>query len=165
MITVRPALPGEPSHNLQRAGEIVRDAYLLLPDYPPDPEYDVLLERVADRLAHGTVLLAFDGDVVVGCLTFVTEHGSEYDDVGDPGGAIIRMFGVDRTRQGQGIGASMLEWCIDTARSMGKARVWLHTIEQMVAAIRLYERRGFARVPEHDLPFDGAVGLAYVLDL
>lgn len=162
MITVRPAQPGD---NLQRAGEIVRDAYLLLPDYPPDPEYDVLLHQVKDRLAHGTVLLALDGDEVVGCLTFVTDHGSEYDDVGDPDGAIIRMFGVDRARQGQGIGAGMLEWCIDTARSLGKRRVWLHTIEQMAGAIRLYERRGFTRVPEHDLPFDGAVGLAYVLAL
>ena len=162
MILVRPALPGD---NLVRAGEIVRDAYLLLPGYPPDPEYDVQLERVADRVGHGTVLLALDGDEVVGCLTFVTEPGSLYGDIGDRAGAVIRMFGVDRSRQGEGIGAQMLEWCIDDARGLGRARVWLHTIEQMVGAIRLYERRGFRRVPEHDQPFEGAVGLAYVLNL
>ena len=48
-------------------GAIVRDAYLAIPDYPPDPEYDATLERVEERMPFGRVAVAVVDGRPAGC--------------------------------------------------------------------------------------------------
>ena len=146
-----------------RLGDIVRDAYLNIPDYPPDPDYDVTLDQVAERSAEARIIVAeLDGELV-GCLTFVDDTTSHLFEYPDHSVVCIRMFGVDGSRQGAGIGAAMLQWCIDEARRLGRDGIGLHTIAQMTSAIRLYERFGFVRMPQYDEEFYGATGLGYEL--
>ena len=161
-LVVRPTRPGD---DLERAGRLVHQAYVTLPDYPVDPDYDEQLARVADRLEHGTVVVALLGDEIVGCLTFVPDSTGPLDEFDDPSYASVRMFGVDPSVQGCGVGRAMLQWCIDEARRLGRAHIGLHTVVQMRAASRLYESLGFERVPALDLDFEGEPGLAYVLRL
>ncbi len=150
---------------LGRLGDIVREAYVNIPDYPPDPDYDVTLDRVAERSAEARIVVAEDAGELVGCLTFVDDPSSHLFEYPDHSLVCIRMFGVDGTRQGAGIGRTMLGWCIDETRRLGRGGIGLHTIAQMTAAIRLYERHGFVRMPQYDEEFYGATGLAYELRL
>jgi GNAT superfamily N-acetyltransferase len=151
--------------DLVRLGDIVREAYVNIPDYPPDPDYDVTLERVGERAAEARIIVADDGGELVGCLTFVDDTSSHLFEYPDRSLVCIRMFGVDGTRQGAGVGRTMLQWCIDETHRLGRAGIGLHTIAQMTSAIRLYERFGFVRMPQYDEEFYGATGLAYELRL
>jgi GNAT superfamily N-acetyltransferase len=150
-------------------GGIVRDSYLSIPDYPPDPEYDATLDRVSERMAHGRVAVALDDGIPVGCLTLVLDPASPLHDLDaehDPdseGLANLRMFAVDGTRQGRGIGRAMLEWCEQQTRHAGLIGIGLHTIGEMRAAVRLYESYGFVREQRWDREYCGAWGMGYVL--
>jgi len=150
-------------------GGIVREAYLSIPDYPPDPEYDATLDQVAERMPHGRVAVALDDGIPVGCLTLVLDPSSPLHDLTDlqrpetAGLANLRMFAVDGTRQGRGIGRAMLGWCEDQTRAAGLAGIGLHTIVEMRAAVRLYESYGFVRETGWDREYCGAWGMGYVL--
>lgn len=157
-LLVRPMAAGD---DVARLGAIVRDAYLSIPDYPPDDEYDATLDQVAQRAEHGCIVVAELDGSLVGCLTFVPDASSELYHWHDPAFTCIRMFGVDTSVQGRGVGAAMLQWCIDESRRLGRKGVGLHTITEMVNAQRLYQRFGFVRLPQHDEDFCGTSGLAY----
>lgn len=147
--------------DIEVLGGIVRHAYLSIPDYPPDPEYDDALDKVAERAAHGRIVVAELDGALVGCLTFIDDPASDLYEWHDPAFTCIRMFGVSTTAQGRGVGAAMLQWCIDETRRLGRAGVGLHTIREMKVAQRLYERFGFVRRPEHDFVVPDTIGFAY----
>jgi ribosomal protein S18 acetylase RimI-like enzyme len=151
--------------DLDAAGEVVRRAYFSLPGYVRDEEYDVVIGDVASRIDSTTVLVAMDGERVVGCLTFVAHHDGEHAEHGDPHAASFRYFGVDPEAQGRGVGRHMVEWVVAESRRLGKQRVFIHTIPCMQAAMRLYEGLGFVRAPEHDERWGDVEGWAYVLAL
>ena len=157
-LRVRPMAAGD---DPRRLGAIVRDAYLNIPDYPPDPEYDDSLDKVVERARFGQIVVAERNAEPVGCLTFVADPASELYEWYDPAFTCIRMFGVDRAAQGSGVGAAMLQWCIDETRRLGRAGVGLHTITEMTVAQRMYERFGFVRRPEFDFVVPETTGLAY----
>ena len=56
-----------------------------------------------------------------------------------------KMYFLPQAR-GQGAGAAMMERCLVAARDLGFAQCYLETLAGMDAAIRLYERSGFARI-------------------
>jgi GNAT superfamily N-acetyltransferase len=151
--------------DLVAAGRVVQDAYRALPGYPADDEYDAMLADVAGRMHDGDVVIAVDGDTVVGCLTFVPGPGGGHFEFDDHEATSFRYFGVAAGSQRSGIGEAMVRWCIDETRRLGKPKLRIHTIGVMVGAIRLYERMGFVRTPEADFDYDGIIGLAYLYDL
>jgi GNAT superfamily N-acetyltransferase len=74
----------------------------------------------------------------------------------------VRLLAVDPQARGQGIGEALVERCIQSARAAGAGAVTLHTNDMMVAAVRLYLRMGFERVPELDFsPVGGVVIMGY----
>jgi ribosomal protein S18 acetylase RimI-like enzyme len=76
------------------------------------------------------------------------------------------MLGVAPAARGRGIGAGLAEYCIDRSRALGYQAVLLSSAPAMRAAHRIYERRGFVRVPERDWSPNAQVDLlAYRLDL
>jgi ribosomal protein S18 acetylase RimI-like enzyme len=93
----------------------------------------------------GSVALVLDGDF--GNVTTSDEE------------AAFRMLVVDPTAQGRGIGELLVTTCLDRARAAGKRRMVLSTDPRMTAAQRLYERLGFARLPERDWSPAPGVGL------
>ncbi|MBX6364377.1 MAG: GNAT family N-acetyltransferase [Gemmatimonadetes bacterium] len=78
----------------------------------------------------------------------------------------LRLLAVAPEARGQGIGRALVEECVRRARRRGATALGLHTSASMRVAIRLYERLGFVRAPEHDFQPPGAeLVTAYRLDL
>lgn len=160
-VTVRLLQEGD---DVVAAGVVVQSTYLQLPGYPRDDEYDEALAAVAERSRVSDIVVAIDGDQIIGCLTYVADHTDPAYEFADPDGASFRYFAVSPIAQGQGVGKGMVDWCIARARADGKRRLRIHTLESMPAAQRLYERLGFRRDPVNDEDWDGIKGIAYVYD-
>ncbi len=62
-----------------------------------------------------------------------------------PRAAYIQTVEVAPEFRRRGIGAELLRRIEDSARSAGAGSIWLHVDAENSAAIRLYERRGYAR--------------------
>ncbi|MGW1782216.1 GNAT family N-acetyltransferase [Streptomyces sp. NPDC002143] len=152
-------------------GELTARAYLDdgLLDFGESDEYLHELKDVAKRTAAAEVLVAVEGDAVLGGVTFVPSGGAMAD-IARPGGAEIRMLAVAREVRGRGAGEALVRACLDRARAAeGCTAVVLSTQRTMAAAHRIYERLGFVRTPERDwnpLPqLDDITLLAYKLTL
>ena len=100
------------------------------------------LRDVAHRAAHGEVLVAVDpDDRVLGGVTFVPGPGP-FADLAHEGEAEFRTLAVAPAGRGSGVGATLVQECIDRARALGRRRLVLSTQPTMYAAQRVYERAG-----------------------
>lgn len=119
--------------------------------------------------APGTQIVAIDDDRVVGAVLLYPAGAS----MGVPGGSPVtltypevRLLAVAPPARGRGVGAALMNECIRRARSAAATTLTLHTTDLMRAAVRLYERLGFARAHELDLePQPGIIAKGYRLDL
>ena len=69
----------------------------------------------------------------------------------------VRLLAVAPEARGRGVGEALMRECIRRARLAGAGSITLHTMPMMAAAMRLYERLGFARDPGLDFqPVPGA---------
>ncbi|MGW3104062.1 GNAT family N-acetyltransferase [Streptomyces sp. NPDC001100] len=133
-------------------GEITAQAYLQdgLLDFGESDWYLGELRDVAKRAAEAQVLVALDGEQVLGGVTFVPS-GGPMADLATAGEAEIRMLAVAREARGRGAGEALVRACVERARATdGCVRVILSTQRTMHAAHRIYERLGFTRTPERD---------------
>jgi ribosomal protein S18 acetylase RimI-like enzyme len=147
-IVIRRARPEE----YPTIGGIAARAYLGdgLLDFGESDAYLVKLRDVAGRAAVAEVLVAVDGDRVLGSVTFVAD-GSPMADFARAGEAEIRMLAVAREARGRGAGEALVRACVERARAVaGCARVVLSTQGAMHSAHRVYERVGFTRTPDRD---------------
>lgn len=62
----------------------------------------------------------------------------------------IRLLAVAPEARGRGIGQALVRDCMRRAREAGATAITLHTTDMMAAAMRMYEKMGFVRVPELD---------------
>jgi GNAT superfamily N-acetyltransferase len=161
-VLVRPVADGD---DLAAIGRLIQDAYFSLPGYPHDDEYDQEIADVARRRHDTTVVVAEEDGQVLGTLTYVDGPIGPYAEHGDGDAASFRYVAVSPAAQGRGAGRALVRWAVEQARGAGKARVRIHTLESMERAMRLYEREGFVRDPDHDQWWDGIRGVAYRLDL
>jgi ribosomal protein S18 acetylase RimI-like enzyme len=140
--------------------------------------FDGYLANVLDveRRAHeATVLVAEQGTRILGTITLYRDINKEAMPVRfSAGTAGIRATAVDPAARGQGIGSDLVSAAIAASRAFGATAIALHTATCMAAAMRLYERHGFQRAPDHDYRandyFSSGAGatldaLAFVLDL
>jgi len=58
-----------------------------------------------------------------------------------------KMYFLPEVR-GLGAGSAMMTRCLDAARGFGFKQCYLETLRGMDAAMRLYERTGFTRIPQ-----------------
>ncbi|MFJ7965059.1 GNAT family N-acetyltransferase [Streptomyces sp. NPDC096324] len=147
-IVIRPARPEE----YPVIGEIAARAYLGdgLLDFGESDAYLGRLRDVAGRAAVAEVLVAAEGDRVLGTVTFAADGGPMADSARD-GEAEIRMLAVAREARGRGAGEALVRACVARARALeGCARLVLSTQRTMHSAHRLYERVGFTRTPDRD---------------
>ncbi|MFE2533223.1 GNAT family N-acetyltransferase [Streptomyces sp. NPDC059371] len=147
-IVIRPARPEE----YPVIGEIAARAYLGdgLLDFGESDAYLGTLRDVAGRAAVAEVLVAAEGDRVLGSVTFATD-GSPMADSARDGEAEIRMLAVAREARGRGAGEALVRACVARARALeGCGRLVLSTQRTMRSAHRLYERIGFTRTPDRD---------------
>jgi ribosomal protein S18 acetylase RimI-like enzyme len=68
----------------------------------------------------------------------------------------VRLLAVSPEARGLGIGQMLMDECVRRARAAGATELGLHTSRSLRAAIRIYERMGFIRAPEHDFQPEGA---------
>ncbi|RIQ21500.1 GNAT family N-acetyltransferase [Jiangella rhizosphaerae] len=127
-----------------------------------DEEYADELSDIASRSNQATLLVAADEDgTVLGAVTFCRPP-SPYVEVARPGEAEFRMLAVDPAARGRGVGAALVQACLDLAREHGDDAVVLSSLPRMHTAHRLYERLGFVRTPERDHePIPGFLLIAY----
>lgn len=157
-VTVRPARP----EDSQAAGRLTVAAYDAVGRMTE--EYRKQLGDVAGRVADGAeVLVAVDGDRVLGAVTYV--DGGPHLEGAAAGDCAFRMLAVDPDAQGRGVGEALVVACLDLARSRGRRRVAIYSMAFMVGAHRLYGRLGFVRRPDRDVVFPSGLGLAFCLDL
>ena len=147
-ILIRRAIPTE----YEQLGTLTAQAYLEdgLLDYGEGDEYLPVLKDVASRAAAAEVLVAVQGDNLLGGVTFVPGPGPVAD-IAKPGEAEIRALAVARTARGQGAGEALVRACVARARATEACTtIVLSSQRSMHAAHRLYERLGFVRTPDRD---------------
>jgi GNAT superfamily N-acetyltransferase len=164
-ITVREARPDE----LDMAGQMVADAYLAAGVL--DSEDHGYLEEIRDagrRSRACPILVAVEegSGAILGCVTYVPAAGNPYAELELEGEAGFRMLGVAPVAQRRGVGAALVQACIERARSAGRRGLAISTGGDMVPAHRLYEGLGFVRAPDRDFdPVPGVHLIAYTLML
>jgi diamine N-acetyltransferase len=106
-------------------------------------------EQVAMEFAEpGSVLMgAFSGARMVGYLRLrQTDEVLKY--LGASNIEIQRLY-IHPSHQGKGLANSMMQVCVDKAKELGMAWLWLGVWEQNTKAQRFYERWGFEKFSEH----------------
>ena len=149
--------------DLPRIGELTAGVYV--DDGLAPPEYVPTLADAAARARLAELLVARDGEEIVGSVALVL--AGEFGEVlrsDDEAG--FRMLVVDPAVRGRGIGELLVTTCLERARTAGKRRMVISTDPRMTTAHRLYERLGFTRLPERDWsPLPGLDLLVYGRDI
>lgn len=149
-VVVRPATPAD----LDSVGALTASAYVsdgLLED---DHAYADELRDAASRARAATVLVAAEGEDLLGTVT-LAEAGSGYAEVALGGEREIRMLAVDPAARGRGVGELLLRAALEHAAATGPGAVVLSTMPAMRSAQRMYERVGLVRVPGRDWDVEG----------
>lgn len=147
-IVIRPVTPAE----YATLGEITAQAYLQdgLLTFGASDRYLAELRDVARRAAACEVLVAMDGDRVLGGIAFVPSGGAMADIAGAEE-AEVRMLAVAHAARRRGVGEALVRACVERARGVpGCVRIVLSSQEAMRGAHRIYERLGFVRTPHRD---------------
>jgi GNAT superfamily N-acetyltransferase len=137
---------------------------------PGDEGWGRYLEMIADvagRVDRTVVLVAVDGDRVVGSATIELDGviGDDDEEL-PPDVACLRMLGVDPEARGKGMGRALVQEVIDRCRAAGKRELILRTTPMMEVAAALYRSIGFERDPDRDMPVEDYFTLsAYRLEL
>jgi GNAT superfamily N-acetyltransferase len=130
-------------------------------------QYLAVIADVAGRLDRTVVLVAVDGDRVVGSATIELDGviGDDDEEL-PPDVACLRMLGVDPGARGKGAGRALVQAVIERCRAAGKRELILRTTPLMEVAAALYRSMGFRRDPERDMPVEDYFTLsAYSLAL
>ncbi|WP_327094640.1 GNAT family N-acetyltransferase [Nocardia vinacea] len=107
----------------------------------------------------GQVLIARDGDDIVGCVALVPEGDGVFE---------LSKMAVARDRRGRGLGRIILQEAIDYARRQSATALFLGSSTKLADAVHLYESIGFVHVPSDQIgpmPYERAdVFMRYELD-
>ncbi|MEV0072390.1 MULTISPECIES: GNAT family N-acetyltransferase [unclassified Amycolatopsis] len=146
-------------------GELTVEAYRLDGLLSDEVGYENELRDVAHRAEHAELLVAVDGDVVLGTVA-VVRPGTSYAEISREGELEFRMLAVAGSARGRGIGEALTRAVLERARELGLGKVVLSSLDRMRTAHRLYERIGFRRLPERDWkPFPNISLIAFEYDL
>ena len=144
---------------------IHRQAVLYTKEYGWNHEYEALVARIlADFIeafdpAHDGAWIAEMNGRIVGSVFLV--HGDR------PKLGKLRLLYVEQEARGTGVGARLVNACIESARAVGDDQLTLWTNSVLTAARRLYERAGFKLIdeaPHHSFGAD-LIGQTWELDL
>ncbi len=123
-----------------------------------DPEVD-WMSRAYSEPRCSYFVIEQDGEVAGGAGVAPLIDGDE--DVCE----LRKMYFLPELR-GHGAGAAMMQMCLEAARAHGFRRCYLETLRGMDAAMKLYERSGFRRLPgPMGATGHGGCNAFYLLDL
>ena len=127
---------------------------------------EIVREDLEERLDRSVLVGAWIDGQLAGVVNYVNGPADPYAEFDGENEAGVRGLAVGIDWQRKGVGQSLVTYCIERARTEGKARLVLHTTPWMHAAQRLYPRLGFKRAPEIDFsPAPGIPLIGYTLDL
>lgn len=150
--------------DLAQVGELTVQAYLSDALVDPDHWYVDELRDAQRRATQATVLVAVEGDQVLGTIT-LAPHGTPYAEIAGPGELELRMLAVHPDARGRRIGEKLMRAAIERGLGWGAHAVVLSTMPEMRSAQRVYDRMGLRRTPERDWSGEsGLVFLTYVAD-
>jgi ribosomal protein S18 acetylase RimI-like enzyme len=150
LITVRSARPDE----YERVGSLTIDAYRALPVDHLWGGYDERILDTAGRALGAEVLVAVAEDgTIVGSVTYVADASADWGEWIEPGEAQFRLLAVDPAARGLGAGGALVAACVERANETGQTMV-IHTTPWMETAQRIYQRFGFERRPDRDVPYE-----------
>ena len=99
--------------------------------------------------AQGNIfLLAYAEKQVVGYAR-MREGGNRAEFVNRSSFEIARIYAI-QSCHGKGVGAALMNACLDTARQYNKEVTWLGVWEKNERAIAFYRKWGFEKFAEHD---------------
>lgn len=91
--------------------------------------------QIASYIGLGDVLIARDGDTILGHLQFL--------ETGEAGVFELKSMAVDITRQRNGIGGRLVAAAVARCRSRDGRRLIVSTATADVGNLRFYQRQGF----------------------
>lgn len=149
--TIRPARPEDDA----AIGELLVDAFVAryaqkMPEVEISPGRRQALRAVADKRASATVLVAERGGRVIGTVALFPP-GARDSQAFIPGGADLRHLALDPALHGSGLSRQLLDTIEHIARTWGVPAICLHVRRGAHGLGRMYERRGYARVPAGDV--------------
>jgi GNAT superfamily N-acetyltransferase len=168
--TIRPlGQPGDLGWVIMAHGEVYAA------EFGWDTTFEALVARiVADYAAdhdpsREAAWIAESDGRRLGCVFCVAanDHMEAADAAVDEATAKLRILLVHPDGRGHGLGARLVDTCVNFARNVGYARVRLWTNDPLAAARRIYLKRGFALIeeqPHHSFGVD-LVGQTYQLEL
>ena len=93
----------------------------------------------------GALWLAYDGDGdVAGCVALRPRQSA------GPHAAEVKRLYVRPAHRGGGVARALMDALEAHARERGYSELFLDTKDDLLAAIRFYERRGYKRVPRYN---------------
>lgn len=143
-IVVRPATDAE----LDAAGQVAYKAYdAMVPEGRRG--YLETVSNARKRALDSEVLVAFDGDDMVGTVTWCPV-GSSFREVSRDDEGEFRTLAVTPEAQGRGIAQALVQAIFERARAAGYTGVVLCSDPWMTRAHSLYLRMGFTRATDRD---------------
>ncbi len=148
---IRPALESE----YAAAGALTvagydADGYLTYPDGSYDHGYAGWLADAETRARQSTLLVALDGDELLGTVTWCPYGSPDAQLAKEPHQGEFRTLSIAPQARGRGIGRALVEHCLGLARADGLTEVLLFSLREMLPAHRLYGRLGFVRRADLD---------------
>jgi RimJ/RimL family protein N-acetyltransferase len=141
MTTIRRATPADAGALIALAAAVGREpgGWLLTTDVERTVADERRYLRAVHRHGDAAVLVAVDGDAVVGRLSVARDPHPASRHVADLG------LMVAATHRRRGIGHALLDACVAWARVAGITKLELHVFPWNEPAIGLYEKFGFER--------------------
>lgn len=144
-------------------GELTAAAYVAGGHLPPGHRYVDQLRAAERRAAEAVLLVAVDGDRLLGTVTYCP-HGSPWRELGREDEGEFRTLAVAPDAQGSGVGAALVRACVDRSRGEGDRGMVLCSLPDQASAHRIYARLGFVRDPGRDWsPEPGTTLMAFAL--
>ncbi|MCF8465791.1 MAG: GNAT family N-acetyltransferase [Sneathiella sp.] len=100
---------------------------------PPSSLHLLNEETIIEKAAEETLLLAYDGDQLIGCC-FLKDMGEEM---------YLGKLAVRTEGQKSGIGAALVNYAIDLCRRQKKKRIELQSRVELIDVHDFFRRRGF----------------------
>jgi len=135
-------------HRIGDMGWVIhRESLGYAEEYGWDQSFEVLVLRITgafltnfDATCERCWIAEVDGQSV-GHI-FLVKHPEQ------PGTAKLRLFFVDRSARGLGLGDALIKECISFARGVGYRKINLWTQSILAAAHHLYKKAGFVLIKE-----------------
>lgn len=138
---LRPIQPGDNAQVANIIRRVMTEYGAVGPGFSiMDPEVDVMYETYATQRSAFFVIVQEDG-LIKGCGGIAPLQGGDEDTC-----ELKKMYFLPELR-GQGWGKKMIEACLFAAFQCGFRYCYLETLQNMTEANKLYQSRGFERIP------------------